>query len=543
MKTTPHSTGIIFIVMICLLAATKLSAQYLSVQLNPPLTTDPEEVAIAINPTNPMNMIAGANLRYVYYSTDGGYSWTQRQLPPGTWGDPAVHFGPDGTAYFAHLRYGWDAIAFRRSSDGGKTWSDLTKLLGPSSDSAMAGPLERSSLQDKEWIIADHTNSQYRGNVYASWTDFNKYGSKLPTDSSVIVFARSTNNGESFETSQRISDLAGNAIDSDNTTEGAVPAVGPNGEVYVCWALSEGLYFDRSFDGGVTFGEDKYIEDQPGGWDIDISGIMRCNGMPVTLADISNSPHRGTVYVNWIDSRNGDPDVFIMKSTDKGDSWSEPIRVNDDPVGNGKEQFFNWATVDPITGELVVVFYDRRAYQTDSTDVFMARSTDGGASFVNERITNAAFVPVPFVFFGDYINVAAYNGIIRPIWTEMHGSDLSIHTAIIGEPVGIEHNQLIPDALTITGLYPNPAQLWSSEEISLEFSTPRTSSVRLIVYDALGREVFKSEGMEYTRGNHILSFDGSTYRAGLYFCKVSMVDPSNAANNMTSKLRQLVLMR
>ena len=67
--------------------------------------------------------------------------------------------------------------------------------------------------------------------------------------------ARATADGRSSRRSE-ISDDTGDAKDSDGTVEGAVPAVGPNGEVYVAWAGPKGSVFDRSDDGGWTFGKD-----------------------------------------------------------------------------------------------------------------------------------------------------------------------------------------------------------------------------------------------------------------------------------------------
>ncbi len=483
----------------------------------------PEEVSIAINPANPDNIIAGANIRYYYWSFDGGKTWGQSQLPTITYGDPCVAFGPDGRGYYAHLTNGWDAITVRTSDDGGRTWSSGVKLRGPSSDSAKPGSFFRSSLQDKEWLVTDLSNSAHRGNVYATWTDFTKYGSTNPRDSSVIVFARSTDRGDSFEPFVRISDRGGDARDDDATVEGAVPAVGPEGEVYVAWSGSDGLYFDRSFDGGGTWGVDKVITATPGGWVIDIPGVNRCNGLPVTVCDISSSVHRGTIYVNWVDSRNGDHDVFIVKSTDRGDTWSPPIRVNDDAVGNGREQFFTWAAVDPVTGELAIVFYDRRAYAGDSTDVYLARSFDGGATFRNECISEAAFFPTANVFMGDYNGISAYNGRIRPIWTRLHDGLLSIHTHLLDSTITAREPVPAPGEGLLLDPYPNPVTMASNFESTLRVRLDAAGEMDLAVYDMMGRRVQLLARGWMQAGEHAVAFRGASLAPGMYVCQLSHI--------------------
>lgn len=477
-----------FAFILLLLTSVMVYAQVTNVRVNQS-GSNPQEVTVAINPINPDNLIAGANLRYVFRSFDGGRTWTQMQLPSGTWGDPSVTFDHTGRAYIGNLTQGWDAITVRYSDDGGMTWSTGFKVRGPSSDSARAGSLYNSSLQDKEWLIADMSNSPFRGNIYMTWTDFTKYGSSQPKDSSVIVFARSRDQGVTFDPFVRISDKAGDAIDSDNTMEGAVPAVGPNGEIYVAWSGPDGMYFDRSFDGGETWEKDSVLTPLAGGWNIPISGINRHNGFPVTLADLSNSPHRGNVYINWIDMRNGDPDVFVMRSTDRGDTWSDVIRVNDDSLGNRKAQFFTWATVDQHTGELLVVYYDRRMYSSDSTDVYLARSTDGGATFKNEVISEAAFIPTAMTFFGDYIGIAALNGRVRPIWTRMSNGQLSVHTALIDRTTEADKPPMIPDRTLLHSLFPNPTTLSNSPLATVKVDLAGASHITLSIHDVLGRTI------------------------------------------------------
>ncbi|NIQ30473.1 MAG: glycosyl hydrolase, partial [Acidobacteria bacterium] len=131
---------------------------------------------------------------------------------------------------------------------------------------------------------------------------------------------------------------------------------------------------------------------------------------------------RGTVYINWADLRNndgldGDADIFISRSTDGGVSWSAPLRVNQDPVGNDRDQFFTWMSVDPVDGSVNVIYYDRRDGDGRGVHVYLARSTDGGRSFVERRISAEAFEPVPDRFFGDYNGISAYGGRVACLWT------------------------------------------------------------------------------------------------------------------------------
>jgi hypothetical protein len=80
-----------------------------------------------------------------------------------------------------------------------------------------------------------------------------------------------------------------------------------------------------------------------------------------------------------------------------------------------------------------MVFYDRRNYNTNETDVYLAFSKNGGETFHNYKISDAPFIPNPKIFFGDYTNIAVQNGIIRPIWTRLHNGKITLHTALVNE--------------------------------------------------------------------------------------------------------------
>jgi len=389
----------------------------------------PCEPSICINPRNPNQILAGAILDRVYVSNDGGKSWEKSKLESsvGVFGDPVVRIGPDGTFYFSHLSnpsgkaYAsedfLDRIQVQKSKDGGLTWNDGT---APAND--------RLKDQDKQWLYIDPTT----GHVLMSWTEFDKYGDKELKDCSRILFAKSTDKGESWSPPLTISDLQGDCVDDDYTTEGAVPAMDKDGNIYVTWAYADYIYMDKSMDGGRTWLEqDVVVDDLFGGWALDIPGINRCNGMPVLGIDRSEGPHSGALYVNWSDQKNGtdDTDIWMVKSTDGGMTWSDRVRVNDD--GQGKHQFFTWMDVDPVTGYIYVVFYDRRAYDDNQTDVYIAYSTDGGSTFTNRKVSDSPFVPAEGVFFGDYNDISAHGGVVRPIWTRLSEGKLSVWTALV----------------------------------------------------------------------------------------------------------------
>jgi hypothetical protein len=482
-------------------------------------------VTIAINPSNPQNLAAGANLDYYYYSTNGGSTWTQGNLSSSysVSGDPCVVYDAAGSLYYGHLTYPLDRIVIQKSTNGGKSWSD----------GAGAG-FNPPRHQDKSWLAADMTNSPYRDNLYVAWTQFDSYGSNNRADSSRILFSRSTDHGSTWSAPVRISDLAGDCRDRDSTVEGAVPAIGPNGEVYLTWSGPLGIVFDKSTDGGVTFGKDRFVTSQPGGWDFDIPGISRCNGFPITACDVSNSQHRGTVYVVWSDQRNGvtDTDIFFIRSTDGGLTWGGLKKVNDD--GPGSQQFFPWMAIDQKNGNLYSVFYDRRNGTNNATDVFVASSTDGGASFTDFKVSQSSFTPTKGRFFGDYINIAAWNGRIYPIWMRKENDSLSVWTALVTDTLSvlsIGEGEYAANQFRLAQNYPNPF----NPTTTIRFSIPHSGHVTLRVYNVLGEEVSTLLDEYLPSGDHTAEWRSGNLASGMYFYRLRSGDLLDT--------RKLVLLR
>jgi hypothetical protein len=113
--------------------------------------------------------------------------------------------------------------------------------------------------------------------------------------------------------------------------------------------------------------------------------------------------------VNFIDERNGDTDVFLLASRDGGRTWAAAVRVNDDP--KGAAQLFTWMAVDPVDGAVNIVFHDRRGLSGTMTGVTLARSIDGGRTFVNHPLPVEPFdCCAASSFVGDYNGIDAIGG-------------------------------------------------------------------------------------------------------------------------------------
>lgn len=521
MKTYFFLPGLIAVVFSWQFSA---KAQYANIMVSDEY--NPEETSIFINPRNTKQIIAGANINSYYFSFDSGLTWHRNPMNSslGVWGDPCVIIDTAGYLYFFHLSFPsqttfLDQIVCQRSTNSGLSWNDGSGI-------GKNDPKQ----QDKEWACVNPQNNE----IYITWTQFDSYGSSNPDRKSNIMFSKSSDQGLTWSDAIQINEVSGNCIDSDSTVEGAVPAVGPDGQIYTAWAGPAGLVFDRSLDGGHTWLDaDIFVSDFPGGWDYSVPGIYRANGLPVTCCDISHSPYRGNIYINWTDERNSvgsdqDVDVWLAKSTDGGDTWSLPRRVNND--GAGKQQFFTWMAVDQVTGYLWFVFYDRRNYNDTRTDVFMAVSKDGGETFENFKISQSPFIPNSNVFFGDYTGISAYNNVVRPIWTRLDETNLTAWTAIL-DPYfeGINEEESAP--IATEQVYPNPF----SESTVFSFKLRTAASISLCVYDLYGHKVATLiQNSVLQPGKYIKQFnpDLNNLPSGVYYFSLT--------GNGISKQRKIV---
>jgi hypothetical protein len=403
-------------------------------------TVEPNnEPAIAVDPNDPLHLVAAGNDygtpngdAWVGYhvSWDGGQTWT-RDLIPGYLGgptseltgfdlagDPVVCFNADGDVYISGLMakrdrnpinpvgFGFnlgraDGIFVAKSTDGGETFNQINILA-----TAMQTLI---SFHDKEWMAVDMNN----GNVYVVWVVFNA----LLT--ATVLISRSTDNGNSYSTPQAISEYRAREFNNQGTSI----QIDNDGTVHVWWIdFSQGqVRYTYSTDEGGSFTTPDSIAPVE-----EIPRTMAGNDYrtPTLLmsgVDLSGTDTDGSLYVTWNDYATGDADVLMISSHDKGSTWTEPYRVNNDTEGNGIDQFFPAVAVSP-QGYVHLIFYDRR---DDDENVLLhmyyALSMDGGENFTFQaNITSESFDGnnAPHAFIGDYIGVTASNTTAYGIWCD-----------------------------------------------------------------------------------------------------------------------------
>ena len=392
------------------------AAQVIALTPVPGYFTEP---AIAVNPADPQQVVAVfQDNAHAAYSQDAGRSWQVADgVEPKNYrvsGDVSTAFDNHGHAFICYMAFDklgtfnyWghhssrNGLFVRRSLDAGKTWeSDHIPIIEHATEPGVP-------WEDKPYIVSDTAEkSPYAGNLYVGWTRWTVTDSK-------ILFSRSTDVGKTWSKPIEIDSHPGLPRDDNGAAEGFAGVVAPDGTLHVVWSQDDQIMLATSRNGGKTFSRARAIL-HTGPTMFAVQALERANGFPQIAID-SQSKH---LYLTWSDYRNGDLDVFCSTSRDGGRTWIPAVRVNNDEIHNGSEQFFQWLAVDPADGAANVIFYDRRRDPGNRKQtVVLARSTDGGRSFKNYSWTDEAFEAAD-VFFGDYTGLAAFGARVYGVWTE-----------------------------------------------------------------------------------------------------------------------------
>jgi hypothetical protein len=383
------------------------------------------ENSIAINNSNTNQyfistngMIPGSNpvvQQTWFFSTNAGTTWTGSEtLPPtitDSYGDPVANFNLSGKAFFYCIGAPsvGNGIKLTTTTNLGVTWTAMVN----------ADPSPSGST-DKQHAMCDISGT-FPNNCYMSYWMYSG-GNNSPN-----AVTRSTDGGATWQA--RVQTPVG-ALNTARG-QGCNIAVGPNGEVYICWGhypnttAETGVGFTKSTDGGAT-----YI---PAIVAFPISGIrltnggdplfngVRVNSFPHIDVDRSNGPRRGYIYIVDADRSAGNADVKMWVSTDGGTTWGAGITVH---AASTTQQWLPSVAVDKLTGNVAVAYYD-----FDSVGFYASRwlaiTSDGGSSWDRGRISDIHFLyqqqgtpNTAAGYNGDYYETQFINNKVVPCWTQ-----------------------------------------------------------------------------------------------------------------------------
>ena len=489
-------------------------AQVTNVNVSSSLLPDTEPF-IAVNPTNPNNLIAAwmhvnINLKVSInskVSMDGGLTWANLHSFPHvsstfTSADVSIAFNSSGQAFLSFVDYklALDSgyVRCTKSFDGGITWSNSVNVV-----SAHDSP---DLPVDRPWIVADKSSGPYAGRLYIVSKSY--YASTPPQK---IWLSISSDSGNTWMPIRELDD----SIPCDLLTNimGA-PTVGADGALYVAYMSwhtqlnpSPRVICTKSIDGGTNF--TPYT----------IATITGASGMNDSLYQGSysiaaNPVVNGNIIFQSTDNRNGDPDILELHSFDGGLTWnSTPVRVNDDPISNGIGQDMSWSSFSP-NGTYAVAWRDRRnsgnTTDTAATEIFTALSLDGGISFLSNF--NLSSAPSPFINIqrgNDFIGVCLSNTYLFADWCDLRTNNDEIFSNSQLQ-VQIISVQSLSKENSSAQIFPNPF----SNSTSLNIKDPGHNEWDLQVFDLAGELVF--EKIIYSEQETL----NMNLTRGMYFYKV-----------------------
>lgn len=519
------------------------------------------EIHAAINPADPSNIVVspigqtGGLTVPIYYTKDFGKTWKRSNVELGPkesgsfvvgGGDPVFAFDASGKLYFSWINVYLTISDFNKqyadmywaySTDGGETWEreENDKIGG----SVIQGQ-NVEEFFDKQWLVVDNTESQYKGNLYCAM---------LHADGEDVRIGLRTKSADS----NKFTDTTLRPKTSFAFNQFACIDVAPDGSVNVVFFGSRkgmpaddmAFYHLRSTDGGKSFDSENTISSVihprfSSGFDsVTTTGILLSRVMPCPqfAIDKSSTKYRGRMYTVWSalgtneDNKRG-LDVFLTYSDDNGKTWSTPRPVNDNIENLTSDQFYPSLSVNE-NGVVIITWYDRRNDTTNKlTEYFMTYSFDGGESFIKNFAVSGSATDFSTVGQGNNgFGIGEYNQTLStkefaiPIWCDARTNDgnLNIYAAFvpISQSTSAEDVfdvSLVSENVSLSTPYPNPS---ISNDLSVDYFVKSECAVQIEILSVKGTSVKTLMNGFATSGKHTLKIDTDDMDSGVYLCKIT----------------------
>jgi hypothetical protein len=305
------------------------------------------------------------------------------------------------------------SIVFMRSADGGHTWGGVV----PGDNTPI--PLSQKGAVSG---IGCHIIVGPQGEVYVTW-----YDNQLDA----IMQVKSSDFGHSFTPARPIAQIMGQntAFPGQSFRNLSIPTTGidKSGNVYVAVDSQNGA-------GAPVIGSAARIAQE-----MLEKGQLDKQALRELIEQSGESllPEReqggGEAPVCPSEDTTSAPctDVILFKSTDGGNTYSNPVRVNQDDPHSAADQFQPWMAITP-KGQVDISYFDRRNDPTNYfIDTYLSRSNDGGKTFSDVRVTHSVWDPEinPPIspsgqFIGDYQGIVADDDVAIPFWNDTQYANL-----------------------------------------------------------------------------------------------------------------------
>jgi hypothetical protein len=316
------------------------------------------------------------------------------------------------------------------------------------------------------------------------------------------------------------------------------------------------IFIRESSDGGLTFGNSVTV------WGLNSDSISALRGIDCSYDE--NTPNVVFEVNKWNHNQGswspGEPSkIYFWSPAINGGS---PVLVDSADGITGNSSHIYTSVCRPVIGYsnpdgLTYIAYHKARIDTNEAgenyfDVMIAFSTNSGANWSSpQKVTNQA----GYLLDNKYVSISNKNRIIGNT-AEVHllfqqdtipGLNVPpsnttmakmIYAKLTMPLIGIEQlNTGVPEEIILKQNYPNPF----NPVTQIEFSVPKTSYVKLKIYNSIGELVTIAAEGSFAPGSYKADFDATNLASGVYYYVMEYFE--NATGIVGTFSGKMVLMK